>query len=247
MSPFGVEHTPLSKSFVPKPGVKPKYLKHLRLPGESKYWDVRANTKTKPKRAVDLKPIERKHVRDQIDAKQGFGSTKYPREMKSRLGDAGDLRSRYGNIYTGPNGRNPEYGGARTWKKAVGEKMPEGKKVKVKNTRIEQSPFSFNSETVAQSAPNGKGGGVIRMSPKLKGKERKETLRHEMAHVTPKRNPYRITVINRSQKKSGGEEGRADFVAAGKKTPGAYPGSKKFQRSYNDVQRKMARAKKRQP
>lgn len=242
MNPFGISHQPLSKSFVPKPGKMPKF---LRKPGEGKYWRVYANTTTKPKRAVDLKPIERKHIRDQIDAKRKMGNHPLPREMKSRLGDAGDLRSRYGNIYTGTKGRNPEYGEARTWKKAIGHKMPEGRKVKVKNTKIDQDPFSIMSETVAQSAPNGKGGGIIRMSPKLKGKERKQTLRHEKAHLTPKRNPFRITTINRSQKKSGGEEGRADFIAAGKRTPGEYPGSKKFQRSYDEVQRKMHRAQKR--
>lgn len=93
------------------------------------------------------------------------------------------------------------------------------------------------------SRPNGRGGGIVRMNPNAP--DQANTYRHEMAHISPKRNPVRFFERTSGEgRRLGREEGRADFTASGKRTPGQYPGNRDFQRGYDEVQTKMHRAKK---
>lgn len=97
---------------------------------------------------------------------------------------------------------------------------------------------------LAHSQPNGKGGGLLRMDPNQPGQE--QTYKHEMAHLKPKRNPVRLFErTSTDTKRLGREEGRADFIGQGKKTPGRYPGDHRFQEGYDEVQTKMHRASQR--
>lgn len=101
----------------------------------------------------------------------------------------------------------------------------------------------MGTQLLGHSQPNGKGGGVLRMNPHAPDQE--ATYKHEMAHLTPKRNPVRFFERTSSDpKRLGREEGRADYTANKKKTPGSYPGSQEFQHGYNQVQDKMHRASK---
>jgi hypothetical protein len=88
------------------------------------------------------------------------------------------------------------------------------------------------------SQPNGKGGGHVRIFHDTQ--DVSHTLRHEKAHITPKRNPVRFQERYANEARRGREEGRADFTASGKQTTGRYPGGEDFQRGYNEVQGKMA-------
>lgn len=95
---------------------------------------------------------------------------------------------------------------------------------------------------LGHSQPNGRGGGILRMNTNASAAEQATTYRHEVAHLTPKRNPTRFFERTSDPKRLGREEGRADFVAHGKKTPGQYPGEASFQRGYNQTQRKLSEA-----
>lgn len=90
------------------------------------------------------------------------------------------------------------------------------------------------------SQPDGRGGGRVVIHDDA---DFKTTARHEMAHITPKRNPVRFFERTKDSNRLGREEGRADFVASGKQTAGQYPGNDQFKRGYNEVQGRMAAAK----
>lgn len=100
------------------------------------------------------------------------------------------------------------------------------------------------------SQPDGRGGGKVAIAVDANFKT---TSRHEMAHIKPKRNPVRMQerfsegkrVSLGGTRTLGREEGRADYIAHGKPTPGQYPGSSDFKSGYNEVQNKMASAKRR--
>ena len=93
------------------------------------------------------------------------------------------------------------------------------------------------------SQPDGRGGGRVAIAADA---DFKTTSRHEMAHIKPKRNPVRMQErLAPGSRRLGREEGRADYIAHGKPTPGQYPGSSDFQSGYNEVQNNMASAKRR--
>lgn len=101
------------------------------------------------------------------------------------------------------------------------------------------------TQLLGHSQPNGKGGGILRMNPNAAPEDQAATYKHEMAHLSPKRNPHRLAErTQNSPLRAGREEGRADFTGRGKMTPGAYPGGEDFQRGYNQVQRSMHHASK---
>lgn len=113
-----------------------------------------------------------------------------------------------------------------------GTTLPKGRKV---TTKVENmGPGQHGS-----SIWNGRGGGEIKISPKAPA----NTDKHEMAHVSPKRNPHRALMRFKDPVKRGREEGRADFIAEGKRTPGVYRGSKEFESGYNEVQGRMSNAR----
>lgn len=87
--------------------------------------------------------------------------------------------------------------------------------------------------------PNNRGGGRLVLARDAD----KHILRHELQHLKPKRNPHTLNVRGEDPIRRGREEGRADYLAHGKATPGSYPGDDQFKQGYNEVQYKMARAK----
>ena len=93
---------------------------------------------------------------------------------------------------------------------------------------------------------NGKGGGRVEIYQHNVPHEHRsmtpeDTLTHELRHVTPKRNPVRALERMSDPVRLGREEGRADFGIKRTKT---YPGSPEFRSGYEEVQARMARAKK---
>lgn len=95
-----------------------------------------------------------------------------------------------------------------------------------------------------QAFLNGRGGGHIIVDGRMKGRQYREALKHEEAHLKPRRNPVNAQFRMRSSsRRLGREEGRADFIASGKPTQGQYPGDQDFQMGYFEVQSKMNRAK----
>lgn len=121
-----------------------------------------------------------------------------------------------------------------------GEKTPLKSLVKKPSARLDRKAKNDGS-LAGYSRPNGRGGGYVKVYHDVPDKEL--TMRHEMAHITPRRNPHTLQVRTQDPTRLGREEGRADFIAHGKKTPSHYPDQtgeeRKFQRGYNEVQRKM--------
>lgn len=89
------------------------------------------------------------------------------------------------------------------------------------------------------SQPDGRGGGRVVIHDDA---DFKTTAKHEMAHITPKRNPVRFYERVKDETRLGREEGRADYIAHGKQSTGSYPGSSQFKRGYDEVQGKMAQS-----
>jgi len=90
------------------------------------------------------------------------------------------------------------------------------------------------------SMPDGRGGGRVVIHDDVT--DFKATAKHEMAHISPRRNPIRMRERLADPVRSGREEGRADFVGYGRQTTGQYPGNAEFKSGYNEVQGKMAAA-----
>lgn len=82
---------------------------------------------------------------------------------------------------------------------------------------------------------------IISLSPQAD----QTTLRHELAHASPKRSSYRLAQISNNERKIGGEEARA-VAMAGHPRRFQYPGSAngtEFGRGFRDVARKIERAR----
>jgi len=112
---------------------------------------------------------------------------------------------------------------------------PAGKTIKVVRGEVLKPGMKPRG---GDAMPNGRGGGHIRIFRGAKDPSG-ALLRHEMAHLKPRRNPVRFQERRADHFRSGSEEGRADYMAHGKQTPGKYPGNKEFTAGYNHVQAKM--------
>ena len=88
------------------------------------------------------------------------------------------------------------------------------------------------------AAPDGKGGGRIRINQAIAPEKHATVRAHEMAHLAPKRNPTRLSTMQRNDVLRGREEGRADWMAG----RSSYPGNKEFHTGYDHVQTKMRAA-----
>lgn len=168
------------------------------------------------KRAVDLTSAERSAIKNN------------PTAAKIRAGGGREKMAR----------RRQAAGKNRTdiW---PGTKTPKGKLTKVIPSMREGS--GMPSMLQAHAQPNGRGGGTVHFYHDTQNVG--PTLRHEKAHITPKRNPVRFQERYLNETRRGREEGRADFTAHGKQTTGQYPGGDDFQRGYSEVQGKMAAGK----
>lgn len=143
----------------------------------------------------------------------------------------------------------PRNGGAskevsRAWRKANMPSREMGDQIEVSYKRTPRGQKDLTGEGWG----NGLGGGKVNLyrAGRIEN-DGGETLRHELGHVTPKRNPYRLMERTQDPVRLGREEGRAVFLERGKRQPGAYPGNRDFTRGYNEVQRKMHEAKRRKP
>lgn len=148
-------------------------------------------------------------------------------------GNRAVMRQVGGRLKNSPSARGQKiYPGIETKKGVL-------KQVVAHRTKMPQGAPGTKIEGYSQ--PDGRGGGRITVAQDA---DFTMTHRHEMAHITPKRNPHRFFERTADPKRLGKEEGRADFTAYRGKTPGNYPGNKDFQSGYNEVQGKMAGAKK---
>lgn len=139
-------------------------------------------------------------------------------------------------------------GGRKIWGGKVGETRSLGTKVKIADSdEVVAHPTDADKFKRGSAQANGRGGGLITLHPKTPkfAEKRDAVIRHEKAHLAPKRNPVRWQERRKDPVRVGREEGRADFVAHGKATTGLYPGSPEFRSGYNEVQTKMAAAQKR--
>ena len=167
------------------------------------------------------------------------------------LGRAGKKALRqhveYSTRYRGNAGS--KFQEAARYRKAKGRKLWEGFRTDFQqkvNVSAKPNQLLRDEPNLAGYArANGRGGGTIKVNPAHTPEERALTVKHEMAHITPKRNIWRLHQRTNDPIRMGGEEGRADFIAHGGPSKGAYPGNIAFQRGYNKVQRKMAAAQKR--
>ena len=101
-----------------------------------------------------------------------------------------------------------------------------------------QTPSAKGGTVMAQSFPDGRGGGAIHYNPHVKLD--RMVIRHEEQHIAPRRNPIQTrTRLASSAQRNGAEEGRADFLSRGKQKSGEYPGSPRFRAGYNQTQSKM--------
>ena len=145
-------------------------------------------------------------------------------------------------------GKPPEMA-QRGLSSAKGRKVPGGvgtsSKINVVHSdKVIEHPTVKGKFKGGSAVINGRGGGTITMHPHPHADPAK-LLNHELAHVAPKRNPVRWQQRKADPTRLGREEGRADYVAHGKPTPGAYPGPEGFQSGYNEVQGKMHAARQR--
>lgn len=131
---------------------------------------------------------------------------------------------------------------SRAWRESGIPSTTLGRKINFEH-RNESVPLKSapHEEASASAAPNGRGGGRIRF---FHGSDAQpHVVAHEMAHLAPKRNAFRYAERINDPFRRGREEGRADFTAFGRRTPGRYPGNKAFQAGYEDVQSRMAYAR----
>ena len=120
-----------------------------------------------------------------------------------------------------------------------GQKTERGKLTRVMASRHQTG--LHNPQLQGFSQPDGKGGGRVIIHNDAH--DFVATARHELAHIKPRRNPVRFYERSQDPVRLGREEGRADFIGHQKTTPGSYPGNADFQRGYNEVQNKMAYAR----
>jgi len=145
----------------------------------------------------------------------------------------------------GNRGMHPEAYAAK-YRQAKGRKIHPGFKTTMnRKVTVNRKPTMESLEEpglAGYARPNGRGGGTVKVFPHNMDPEQTAiTIKHETAHITPKRNIHTFhRRINSSTRIQGREEGRADYIAHGGKSKGAYaeddPG---FNRGYNEVQRKM--------
>ena len=166
------------------------------------------------------------------------------------LGRAGkrDLRAgiEYSRVWRNNSGGS-KFKEAAKYRKSKGRKLWEGFRTDFQNkVNVSAKPNQLlheNPDLAGYARANGRGGGTIKVNPAHSPEERALTVKHEMAHITPKRNIHTLHARTVDPVRAGGEEGRADFLAHGGKSKGAYPGGPQFQRGYNRVQNKMHRAR----
>lgn len=99
-----------------------------------------------------------------------------------------------------------------------------------------------HSNLLGLAAPNGRGGGHIDIFPGAYP----STLKHEQAHIAPRRNPATLQDRSQNPRRAGHEEGRADYLARGHDSTypkdQRYPGEPRFRQGYEEVQNKMRAA-----
>lgn len=132
---------------------------------------------------------------------------------------------------TAQGARNSKYrrgdaqggGGRKIWD----EKLPKQGKLEVRRGQV-----SFATPYAGRARPDGRGGGIMDLNAKGEN-----VRRHEMAHMTPRRNPHTFQRRYQDPYRRGREEARAD-VAGGFKTnyPDHHP---EFQRGYHEVRGKL--------
>ena len=146
-------------------------------------------------------------------------------------------------LRTSPKGSMAGYGRTRgqsskdrkIW---PGSSTPSGRGVEVRHHKP-------TPDKEAYAHPNNQGGGVMYLSNQAK-RNQPDTVRHEMAHLSPKRNPHRFSERYGKPLSAGREEGRADFIARGGPGPHLTRSvNDDFKRGYHEVQGKMAAAQKR--
>lgn len=256
LSAFGVEHS-ISKSFIPKhiPGGRGgKYIKATQLTTrERQGMKTHFSRKRHMRRATEGKELGLGTPLDVIRGKRpvqksyvpgvGWGKASELSRRGRESVKAGVATSRASRKTMGTS---EQFARKNTPKKR--QIYPEGKtplnRLVVKPKARLDRRAKENPTLAGFSMPNGRGGGYV----KVYHDAPKGTLEHEMAHVTPRRNPHTLQQRVRDPRRMGREEGRADFVASGKKTPGEYNPKadveeRKFTRGYNEVQRKMHNAR----
>lgn len=94
---------------------------------------------------------------------------------------------------------------------------------------------------------NGKGGGHIKLDTLTPPDKQDKVMRHEMAHISPRRNPRHLSDRMFDPVKRGREEGRASFIEYGRPNPGGHDSgiNAKFKLGYDEVQNKMQAARQR--
>jgi len=189
--------------------------------------------------ASSLSGAERTGLKAGIkQAKAGYADdifpTRYNRTTKQPLGHAPSANAYGGRKLHGKNG--PRWGENRVeWKSPTDPGA--------KTTLTNGADSTAGGRAFATS---NRGTGVIQMYGKpggtIKGTPSSEVLRHERRHIAPKRNPVRWRERRASDLVRGREEGRADF---GVPRDHEYGGSPEFRAGYEEVQRKMAAARRR--
>lgn len=155
-------------------------------------------------------------------------------EYASRVRANAGSRFKQGNL-GGPQGKGAK--GRKLWE---GQRTPMNRQIKVSSRPTAVS--RDNPGIAGYAMANGRGGGKVKVfnSAHATPEDAAITRAHEIAHVTPKRNIPRLHERTNNPRVSGREEGRADFIAHGGKSPGAYhDDSPEFQRGYREVQHKM--------
>jgi hypothetical protein len=157
----------------------------------------------------------------------------------------------YSRVWRGNSGGS-KFAEAAKYRKAKGRKLWEGFKTPMNRKVSVNTKPNLTSEDnpglAGYARANGRGGGMVKVFPHAHAspEDVATTVRHETAHITPKRNIVRLHERTNEPIRSGREEGRADFIAHGRKSPGAYADDDpEFNRGYNQVQRKMHAAQQR--
>ena len=236
LSAFGVEHS-ISKSFIPKhiPGGRGgKYIKATQLTTRE-----RQGMKTHFSRKRRMRQVTKSYVPG-----VGYGAASELSRSGRAAVKAGVATARSSRKTMGTNEQYARKNTPKKRKIFPGEKTPLKSLVAKPNARLDRKAKA-NPNLMGESRPNGRGGGYVKVYRDAEDPE--ATFRHEMAHITPRRNPHTQQVRTKDPQRLGREEGRADYIAHGKKTPGHYADQtgegRKFSRGYNEVQRKMHNAR----
>lgn len=198
-----------------------------------------------PVKAVEMSSLERTKLKRRLVWSKNTGSS------QEGYGPKRDTGSRF--LPKGPATPIPSLGDRRgnrqIWAGSNVGGLASRTKV-VDNPEVQTRTLPSGRKTARQGNAkfNGRGGGQITLYPNAPRFDRAKTLRHEMAHVSPRRNPYNAALRMKNPYRLGKEEGRADFTASQKPTPRQYGNEDpEFNRGYDEVQGLMANARKKRP